>query len=549
MSKILIVDDADAGINYSDGWTVGNSVADSSKEYNSTVHRSDAAGQELSYIFFGTQITVYGTLDTPGTNGPPSATFSIDGATPVAFNSTGTVHPDNPAIVTSHLILYQSPGLTKAQHTITIKTGTPANAAAHFYFDFFTVATGADSASGSIIVDDRDPSISYVGTWEDQGVTDEYLHTTRQAPDLGGGSATFRFNGTAATVFGTTGPTSSAATAVLVDFSLDGVPSSSFAGPEVANPIKHHAMFHVEGLSSDREHTIEMVGRNSNDWFLDYIVYQTKNSAIPGGGGGDGGNNGSDGGANKTNAGVIAGAVVAAVVGIGAIAAIIFMLLRRRRAKQGNPGPRLQEQPATGQVETSPFIPPAQPGITPFTSYSGLPTTPDYHMTPFSTPGVIPSSKETRANASVTGPVNPAPASVYSGIMSSGYGDTSLGDSESTVPTSPGQHSAYLQPQPLPSQSHGHIVYSHNNPLYPQFDAASSRGAPAHRVTHSGDYNQTSPASSSEKAQFTHTRMSPVPPTHVPAPPLSPLSPLSPAVEEDSGIRLPRTSPPMYTRD
>ena len=136
---------------------------------------------------------MYGTLETPGLHGSPNATFSIDSQPPVHFNTSGSVQLDNPYIVTSHVLLYQSPGLNKGTHTLSIETLNPT---ASLYIDFFTVSTGSDSASGYIIVDDRDPSIVYTGVWPDAGASSEYLDTTRQSPsDSNGGSATIRFNG------------------------------------------------------------------------------------------------------------------------------------------------------------------------------------------------------------------------------------------------------------------------------------------------------------------------------------------------------------------
>ena len=98
--------------------------------------------------------------------------------------------------MTAYVPLYQSVGLERKSHRLRIQTGTPANAAARLYIDFFTVITGSDSASGNIIVDDRDPSIQYTGSWGDAGVRWEYEQTTKQAPsDQAGGTARFLFNG------------------------------------------------------------------------------------------------------------------------------------------------------------------------------------------------------------------------------------------------------------------------------------------------------------------------------------------------------------------
>jgi hypothetical protein len=140
---------------------------------------------------------VYGTLDQPGVYGPPSASFGIDGQTPTTFNSTNSIFVDSPGAITAYVQLYKSPSLTKGTHTLSVLAGTPANAAARLYIDFLTIDTGSDSASGNIIVDDRDSTIQYTGNWRDTGVPWEYDKTTRASPyQVAGGTAAFRFNGT-----------------------------------------------------------------------------------------------------------------------------------------------------------------------------------------------------------------------------------------------------------------------------------------------------------------------------------------------------------------
>jgi len=87
--------------------------------------------------------------------------------------------------------------LTQGTHTLSVVSGTPANAAARLYIDFLTIDNGSDSASGNIIVDDRDSAIQYTGDWRDAGVPWEYDLTTKGAPEqVAGGTAAFRFNGT-----------------------------------------------------------------------------------------------------------------------------------------------------------------------------------------------------------------------------------------------------------------------------------------------------------------------------------------------------------------
>ena len=90
-------------------------------------------------------------------------------------------------------------------------------------------------------------------------------------------------------------------------------------------------------------------------------------------------------------------------------------------------------------------------------------------------------------------------------------------------------------------------LYSHNMPLYPQFDARSAQrmdptphsGPSYAQAPYPGDQYEGRP--SGEKSRF---GVIPTQPTHRPPP-----SSTAPTVEQDSGIRLPVTSPPMYTQD
>jgi len=163
----------------------------------SLVHPKPPTKWRALSFHIGTSISVYGTLDTPALGGSPNATFGIDGAPPVYFNASGSVELTDAYIVTSHVLLYQSPGLNRDTHTLSVETVPASKSTTSLYIDFFTVSTGSDSASGYVIVDDRDTSIVYTGIWPDAGLPPEYLDTTRQSPNDGnGGSATIRFNGT-----------------------------------------------------------------------------------------------------------------------------------------------------------------------------------------------------------------------------------------------------------------------------------------------------------------------------------------------------------------
>ena len=214
--------------------------------------------------------------------------------------------------------------------------------------------------------------------------------------------------GTSLTVFGTTSNTGNASTTATIAFSVDGANNYSYTGAQNSLPIKHIPFYHVDNLSSDREHTVSMSSVNSNVWYVDYLVYTTKNSVMPvpndpGNGGGG------DGGGSKPNAGLIAGVVVAAVVALGAIWAIIFLIRRRRRAATPVAEP-LKEKPAGPPDNRSPYV---VPYASPDRETPGLLSSPGH------SPGLIPATKDSRVGASATHLLNTGPLSP--GVESSEY--------------------------------------------------------------------------------------------------------------------------------
>jgi hypothetical protein len=147
----------------------------------------------------GTGIDVYATLDRPGTIGAPSPLFTIDNQQPIRFNQTGTVLPELPNDVTSHHVVMRYDGLSQGDHTLNITTDSSGP---YFYLDFVVVTTNNLNAPGYGIVDDRELSVSYSGTWGQSGAENEFQHTTSYSPSgANTGSATFTFNGRQAPLY------------------------------------------------------------------------------------------------------------------------------------------------------------------------------------------------------------------------------------------------------------------------------------------------------------------------------------------------------------
>lgn len=106
---VLALDDRDATIAYSTGW----SQAGSSNEFNSTTTFSETVGARAQVTFFGSRIAVYGTIAGSIRNRPTSS-YVLDNAAPVNFEGDPTLS------VQYNRMFYQSPVLPVASHTLTI---------------------------------------------------------------------------------------------------------------------------------------------------------------------------------------------------------------------------------------------------------------------------------------------------------------------------------------------------------------------------------------------------------------------------------------------
>lgn len=204
-SRVLIVDDTDPSISYNGPWRLFSDLSDVSREYNSTIHRADAAGQSLSYTFEGTSISVFGSLDNPDENGSPEVRFTIDNLPSAPWNATGSLNTKTDRLM-SHQALFRSFNLLPGTHTLTIDILNSGPEGPFFYFDYFTISTGDSTsylgqriesnadARQYFIVDDRDLSINYIPRWNTDGIPAEYFGTT-SVPSTEGAVAIFAFDG------------------------------------------------------------------------------------------------------------------------------------------------------------------------------------------------------------------------------------------------------------------------------------------------------------------------------------------------------------------
>ncbi|KAJ3505742.1 hypothetical protein NMY22_g17474 [Coprinellus aureogranulatus] len=114
---LLALDDRDATIVYSTGW----GQAGSANEFNSTTTFTNTVGATAKVTFYGTKITVFGTIAGSLVR-KPTSTYQIDSGTTTTFEG-------DPGLTTKfNQAFFESPTLPAGEHTLTItNTGDDAS--------------------------------------------------------------------------------------------------------------------------------------------------------------------------------------------------------------------------------------------------------------------------------------------------------------------------------------------------------------------------------------------------------------------------------------
>ncbi|KAJ7290052.1 hypothetical protein C8J57DRAFT_1275089 [Mycena rebaudengoi] len=131
--------------------------------------------------------------------------------------------------------------------------------------------------SNIAIVDERDPLVKYVGTWNNAGAYQEFQGTTRWSATTGS-TMSFTFEGTSIIVFGSVAakdpPLSS------LSFVIDGSIIGAYV--PISNPPYHQPLWTSPTLS-DGFHTIlitQAEAQSSGVIFLDYFLYNTSSTTV-----------------------------------------------------------------------------------------------------------------------------------------------------------------------------------------------------------------------------------------------------------------------------
>lgn len=151
----------------------------------------------VTYQTSGRRITVVGAVDSPGTYGYPSVSYTIDNGGPTTVDLTNLDQFTNPTGVTPFMTLYQSDWVDTGVHTLKWTVNNVSPSGAKFYLDLFMIEGAEISSSKNcyVPVDDADGDISWAGGWQEGVFTGEYMgtHTLSTAS---GSSLTYTFTGT-----------------------------------------------------------------------------------------------------------------------------------------------------------------------------------------------------------------------------------------------------------------------------------------------------------------------------------------------------------------
>ncbi|KAJ7059614.1 hypothetical protein C8F01DRAFT_989205, partial [Mycena amicta] len=123
------------------------------------------------------------------------------------------------------------------------------------------------------IVDDRDPTIAYGGSWSDGGVAQEFQSTTHWA-SAAGSTARFSFTGTSVAVYGTV---ASGSTQASMSFSVDdGLSTGSYTPPSGLTAYIHHELLFASPSLDNAEHTLvitQTLAQAHGVIYFDFLTY------------------------------------------------------------------------------------------------------------------------------------------------------------------------------------------------------------------------------------------------------------------------------------
>ncbi|KAF8912160.1 hypothetical protein CPB84DRAFT_1761429 [Gymnopilus junonius] len=489
MSRSVLVDDSDSGIQYIGSWFADTGI------------KSDGS---FSYNFQGTKVTITGTVQFPAPSGSnssnPSWVCTVDG-------NTIPSHIYN--IVENRLDLCDTDSLSDGTHNITVQA-TSANQQT-FWFDYiqYIPSVTVNLANSDLSIPAADSQINYGPGWE--------AHSPGQITSQTGSTASFNFTGTSLTWVG------------FYDNSLSLSPTTATYSIDDQNPIP----FNLNGVAAQASgiqynqilfqtpqlpagnHTIQVVYQGNNQTApFSYLFSSGSPNTTPTSSGGatlapsalpepttsgslqTGASNSSSSPTSKSSnkRAIVGGVVGGLALLIALFIAFLFLRARRKGSKVRNscatmnpfyPGPNLNPN-----VMSQPAISSRGVILDPFLS----------HPSPIPSGGRLPSS-------TFASPTHTSSPNSYNGYVTPTASDPSNYAASQGL-TSPGGLSVrpvYASPLPVNSKAH---------------EAAMNRNS----YVVAGDINHH-PAPSSDLNPFVYPQVVPLRnEDHVRPPPLTPPS-------------------------
>ncbi|KAL4265541.1 hypothetical protein AB1N83_004072 [Pleurotus pulmonarius] len=134
-SRTVIIDNADAQIQYSPGWRANGSP----NEYKRTTSNTETRGASFTFKFVGSSVAVYGTLDSATL---PNTTYVLDGGNPFPFFG----QPQSQ--VQYQQVFYASPALPYAEHTL---VGSCADEGGRVILDYLLIEVPVESPTSTTL--------------------------------------------------------------------------------------------------------------------------------------------------------------------------------------------------------------------------------------------------------------------------------------------------------------------------------------------------------------------------------------------------------------
>ncbi|EEB92407.1 hypothetical protein MPER_09089, partial [Moniliophthora perniciosa FA553] len=279
MSITYLVDDRDTSIEYL--CPVTKEVVRDSYLRNTytTIQGGECGGGWFKHIFKGTGVSVFNHAKT----GDNAAAIQLD-ISPLFKLTT----PDGS---------FQSPTLQDGEHILTFAFGNQTLFPA---FDFLTVTAGQSTQlkDKSIIVDDTDPGIQYIGNWRTEPSSPDaslafdysskpYLNTTHWSTTVGD-SVTYNFEGTSVAVYGVIPGSNSNKPVqnISATYTIDSRETLWFSFPMHSGsgrPLPMRELLRIDSLSEGK-HNIDIditsIPDGSAGFGFDFILYNASFTSL-----------------------------------------------------------------------------------------------------------------------------------------------------------------------------------------------------------------------------------------------------------------------------